>query len=265
MASASSRWAAALEAWAIPDEILSSAPESPWCFPPALFEAHAVPGSTPWTPSRRRALESLPVGGSVLDVGVGGGAASLGLAPPAAQLVGVDERADMLARFTAAAAARPGVDVGTVHRGWPEAATEAGRADVVVCHHVLYNVADLVPFVRALTGSARSRVVVELTDEHPQTTLNPLWLHFHGLERPNGPTAEDAVAVLEEIGIRPEVERFTGPDRSGHVKREDLVAFARRRLCLPADRDSEVASLLPVSAGVPRRDLVCLWWSGAPA
>jgi hypothetical protein len=176
----------------------------------------------------------------------------------------VDESADMLARFTAAAAPL-GVGVRAIHASWPDAADEAGQVDVVVCHHVLYNVADLVPFVRALTASARGRVVVELTAEHPQTALNPLWVHFYGLARPTGPTADDAVAVLEEIGIRTEVERFPGPDRFAHVDRKDLVAFARRRLCLPAERDPEVDRLLPQNAGLPRRELVCLWWRPAPA
>ena len=263
MTTASSRWAAALHAWAIPDDILKAAPESPWGFPPALFDAHEVPSSTP---SRRRAVEALPAGGSVLDVGVGAGAASLCLVPPARQLVGVDESAEMLARFTAAAdAADVGVDVRAIRASWPEAADQAGRSDVVVCHHVLYNVADVVPFVRALTSAARRRVVVELTAEHPQTALNPLWRHFHGLERPTGPTADDAAAVLEELGIRPEVERFSGPRRQAEVDRKDLVAFARRRLCLPAERDPEVDALLPENAGLPRRELACLWWSPGSA
>jgi hypothetical protein len=88
-----------------------------------------------------------------------------------------------------------------------------------------------------------------------------LWLHFHGLERPSGPSADDAVAVLEEIGIEPDVERFSGRSRLAEVDRRDLVAFARRRLCLPAERDPEVDSLLPVNATLPGRELVCLWWS----
>jgi SAM-dependent methyltransferase len=261
MAAASARWAEALRAWAIPDEILANAPDSPWGFPPELFAAPEAPSSTP---SRKRALEALRPGASVLDVGVGAGAASLGLAPPAARIAGVDESADMLARF-AAAGARQGVAVQTVHGRWPEAAEEAGRAEVVVCHHVLYNVADLVPFVRALTASARRRVVVELTAEHPQLTLNPLWLHFHGLERPDGPNVDDAASVLREVGIQPEVERFTGPVRHRDVDRAHVVAFVRRRLCLPAERDSEVDELLPANAGLPGRGLACLWWSPPPA
>ena len=81
--------------------------------------------------------------------------------------------------------------------------------DVVVCNHVLYNVADLGPFVVALTDHAHSRVVVELTPRHPASDLNPLWLRFHGLMRPTEPTADDAVAVIREVlGVEP--ARTTG-------------------------------------------------------
>ena len=68
-------------------------------------------------------------------------------------------------------------------------AAQAAAADVVTCHNVLYNVPDLEPFLAALTGHARRQVVVELTAAHPLTSLNPLWLRFHGLQRPTGPTA----------------------------------------------------------------------------
>ncbi|MDP9241458.1 MAG: SAM-dependent methyltransferase, partial [Actinomycetota bacterium] len=89
--SAADQWRDELASWAIPDEILAAASESPWGFPVELFRvADAVEPSMPDTPSRRRALEALPAGGSVLDVGCGGGAASLALAPPAGRLVGVD-------------------------------------------------------------------------------------------------------------------------------------------------------------------------------
>ena len=71
MTDAAERWQAELAGWAIPDEILAQAPESPWGFPPELFAAPPDPIDTP---SRDRALEALPPGGSVLDVGCGGGA-----------------------------------------------------------------------------------------------------------------------------------------------------------------------------------------------
>jgi SAM-dependent methyltransferase len=262
------RWREELDSWAIPPEILAAAPETPWGCPPGLFaraadealaarDAQAGGGAGP-TPSMRRALEALPDGGSVLDIGAGGGAASLPLCPPAAAVTAVDQSPGMLAAF-AELAERQGIDHTEVEGLWPDVAGEVGPADVVVCHHVLYNVGDLVPFVVALTRHARHRVVVEITAVHPQATLNPLWEHFHGVARPTRPTAEDAAAVLSDLGLDVGVEEIGAPPRwtSGH--REEQVAFARRRLCLPAERDAEVAAVLEPPG--PRRQ-VTLWWPG---
>src|SRR5579862_8868502 len=94
------RWTAELQDWAIPERILAAAPESPWRFPPALFRSRAemAMGADP-TPSDLRAAVALPDGGMVLDIGAGGGAASLPLAPRAGSLVAVDSAEEMLAQF----------------------------------------------------------------------------------------------------------------------------------------------------------------------
>jgi hypothetical protein len=128
---------------------------------------------------------------------------------------------------------------------------------------VLYNVADLVPFVEALTAKARHRVVVELTVSHPQANLNPLWQRFHGVERPSRPTADDAVEVLGELGLEVGRERWEAPSRWSGSHRSHLVAFVRRRLCLPPERDPEVAAALGDDLGLGPRPMVTLWWAGA--
>lgn len=263
MTSAAQRWSAELAAWAIPDAILAAAPESPWGFPVELWKA--TDDLADDSPSRRRAIEALPAGGSVLDVGCGGGRGSLSVAVglaaaglPAPLLTGVDESAAMLESFVAAAAEQ-GLAPATVCGSWPEVAGEVPPADVVVCHHVAYNVPELVPFARALQEHARRRVVLELTDVHPMVPLGPLWLRFHGLERPSGPDAGLAAEVLAEGGITTVLERHRmAPRAIGH---EQLVAFTRRRLCLTADRDAEVeAAMGPRPAD---REVVTLWWDTA--
>ena len=144
-AAAVARWRDALEALRIPAPILEAAPESPWGFPAELFRRRAATPDVV-TPTTTRAAEVLPAGGSVLDVGCGGGATSLPLAPPAGVLIGVDEQADMLEEFRRAAT-EAGAEARAVHGRWPDVAPEAGLADVVVCGHVLYNVAEAAPFV----------------------------------------------------------------------------------------------------------------------
>ncbi len=200
----------------------------------------------------------------MLDVGCGGGDAAFGAAwpepSPVARVVGVDRQADMLAVFAEAARAR-GLPHATVHGSWPEAAGDAGRHDVVVCHHVLHNVVDLPPFLAALTGAVRTRggiggVVVEMLTEHPLAWLDPLWERFHDVVRPPSATHDDAVAVLrEQQGVDPEVLTWTRTARLLHD-----AAWVTRRLCLPADRVEEVAAAL---ADLPprRTDAVTLTWS----
>jgi SAM-dependent methyltransferase len=260
-AGALERWREQLEDWAIPEEILAAAPESPWGCPVGLFRSRARrAGSRPATPSNREAARFLPAGGTVLDVGAGGGAASLPLAGAAGRLVAVDESPAMVAAFLAAAEAA-GVPADGVEGRWPEVAGRVAPADVVVCHHVLYNVADLAPFADALTGHARRRVVAELTDRHPLVDLGPLWRRFHDLERPSGPGADDAVAALEALGLRVGRRDWESQDRFGFDDFDELVAFTRRRLCLPAGRDPEVAAAL-LDEGTRQVDGV--WVSGQP-
>lgn len=260
--SAEQRWAAALASWDIPEHILAAAPQSPWGFPPRLFQAAPDESAPVPTPSDAVALEALPPGGTVIDVGVGAGRSSLALGHRAGLIIGVDPSEAMLERFSAACDAA-GIRVETVQGTWPEAAGRAGAADVVVCHHVVYNVPELAPFIAALGRSARRRVVVEMTTTHPQTSLNHLWRELHGLERPEGPTYRDLLAVLHELGRSPELRCWSRPAHgSHHSHRADVVAFARRRLCLPPERDPEIDALLGDDYVVRPRDVATIWWPG---
>lgn len=256
--SAASRWADALAAWAIPDEILAVAPESPWGFPVTLFADAAVSAvAAERTPTHESAVEALPDGGVVLDVGCGAGAASLPLAPPAGRIIGVDSSPEMLKEMRAVARGRAALD--TVAGRWPDVASAVALADVVVCAHVAYNVADLGPFVAALTDHARHRVLMELTAVHPQSTLSPLWQHFWGIDRPRTPTAADAVAVVTEaVGVNVSSQAWSRAvvDRDP----DEVVPWVRRRLCLPASADGEIAARLGPHPHLSPSEVVTLWW-----
>ena len=207
-----------------------------------------------------------------MDVGVGGGAMSLPLASRVASIVGVDSQQDMLDAFRANAAAS-GIEAQTLLGAWPDVANEVGPVDLVIAGHVVYNVSELTPFVRALDTHARRRVVLELTQHHPLTWMSDLWMHFHGLDRPSGPIADDALAVLADIGIQAEREdRPVSAAENGawFARREDAIHLVRKRLCLPAERDAEIAELLGAArlreiggfwdVGPDRRTVVTIWW-----
>jgi SAM-dependent methyltransferase len=247
--SAAARWGQELAAWAIDPQLLAAAPESPYGFPAGLF------GSDRGAAVTLAAVRALAPG-SVLDVGCGGGAASIPCG--AAEVLGVDESAELLARF--AAAAGPGAR--TWHGRWPKIAGQVPAADVVVAANVVYNVPDIVPFVQALTRRARRRVVVELTDTHPWTSMAGLWRHFHGQERPTGPTAELFGAVLDELGLSAQSETWPRSDPWRDAPADVVLAFTRRRLCLPASRDAEVAAAMERFPDERPRTSTTYWWSG---
>ncbi len=246
---ATERWAAELAAWAIDPELLAAAPESPYGFPAGLFGADRGAAVT-----HEEVRSAHPR--TVLDVGCGGGAGSVPVGAP--ELLGVDESAELLARF--AAAAGPGAR--TFPGRWPDVAGEVPAADVVVCANVVYNVPDLAGFVTALTTHARRRVVVELTDVHPWTSLAGLWRHFHGQERPAGPTAELFGEVLAELGLTVESRTWTRDDPWRNAPADVVLAFTRRRLCLPVEREAEVAAAMARFADDRPRTATTLWWPG---
>ena len=227
-------WAAMLGAWAIPDELVAAAPATPYFFDPAVFIAAAADAAArpDDTVSDRVAREALPEGGTVLDVGAGAGAASIRLG--AATVIGVDPNRALLDAFRAGVAGRGGAAV-CVEGTWPAAASGGAvpLADVVVCHHVIYNVANLADFVTALAEHARRRVVLEFTAEHPMAWMRPYWRALHGLEQPHRPNAEDALGVIAALGYDVRAERWTRRYQMlGEAGDEQLAPIARR-LCLP--------------------------------
>ncbi|SRR6266487_397662 len=265
------RWRADLAAWAIPEHIISAVGQSPWVLPRQVFARRADRLATePSGPSFERAWAALDPPGSVLDVGSGPGTACLPLLPRATGLTAVDSDAAMLAMLSERASAR-GVQAGCLPGRWPDVAPKLPAADVVTCHHVLYNVPGLAPFIDALTGHARRLVVVELTASHPLSSLNPLWLTFHGLARPDRPTADDVLAILAAMGRPACHQSWQRPAGHDYASFDELTEVTRRRLCLPPERAGEVAVALrqlgvdpqhPQDLGSSGRDVTTIWWPG---
>lgn len=272
-------WRRDLESWAIPPEILEAAPESPFGFPAELFirrADRAANGVAAPTPTSVVAAEALGDGGTVLDVGAGGGATSLPLAASCTGLVAVDGQAEMLEAVERHATTL-GLPVTTIVGRWPDVGPQTPAADVVVCGHVAYNAPDLDAFLIALTAHARRRVVLELTDRHPLSWMNDLWLFLHGVQRPERPSADDAEALCGALGFgvrrdeRVDTEDMAG---SGFERREHAVALLRRRLCLTPERDDEIVDALGSrlrehdglwSAGPRQQRVVTFWWDvGTP-
>ncbi len=134
-------------------------------------------------------------------------------------------------------------------------------------HHVVYNVADIVPFLDALDAKARRRVVLELPPHHPLSWMNPLWKQFHGVDRPMAPIAGDLVEILGAMGVadlRAEYWTNIDPaaaDGSDSETLEERAKLVTQRLCLPVERESEVATALADVDPGYHRDLVTISWT----
>lgn len=252
------RWRDDLASWAIPDEILAQAEEKPWVHPVAMF---TVDDEIPDSHSHRVAREAVPSGGSVLDVGSGGGRASMALVPPAGTLMAVDHQQGMLDAF-AEAATRRGVHHREFLGDWQDIADEVPEADVVVCHHVAYNVGEIGPFLQALDVHAQRRVVLELPTRHPMSNMNSLWKRFWDLDRPTRPTADQLGDIARALGFDAHVDTWQDETwgRRVEMPQEDRVRFARIRLCLTEDRDADVAAALIEESDQAPREVATVWW-----
>ena len=145
------KWREDLAGWAIPEHITSAVTESPWVLPRNVFARRAdrlrrAPGGPSY--DRERAVLDPP--GSVLDVGAGACAARLPLAGRTTALDRGGHRRGH-ARPAGRRARAAGLDPRLLQGRWPDVARQADPADLITCHHVLYNVPDLAPFVEALT------------------------------------------------------------------------------------------------------------------
>ena len=255
MSAAVEKWAQDLSAWGIPQEILDQAPESPWIHPPAVF---TLPDVIVDSPSHQRAREVLPASGTVLDIGCGGGIATFAIAPPAGTVIGVDHQQEMLDMFATTAIDR-GLQHQEIFGDWPTVADQAPVADVVTCHHVVYNVSDIAPFLHALDAHASKRVVIEMPQNHPLASRRGAWKHFWKIERPINPTPQDLMRVITEIGIDAHLELWHGPTVKA-LPIDDEVRFLRIRLCLDSSKDSEIRQFIAAESAPAHRALATIWW-----
>jgi len=252
---ASEKWKQDLESWGIPQEIIDQAPESPWIHPPVLFQ---IPQQIELTPSHQKAFEALPVDGSILDIGCGGGIAAFAMGNKARKVIGVDHQPEMLEMFTENAKAR-NID-SVVHVGfWPAIEDEVEVADVVTSHHVVYNVPDIVPFIQALNSHARKRVVIEMPQQHPRSSSNSAWKYFWNLDRPTAPTPQDLFDVLKELGIDAHLLFWEGK-LPVEQDLDEAVRFMRIRMCLPAAKDTDVRIFMQENPPSEIRRLATIWW-----
>jgi SAM-dependent methyltransferase len=195
-------------------------------------------------PFLSRVLADLTPESTVLDVGAGTGRHTLAIAPHAKRVVAVEPSAAMLALLREDLDAQQLRNVETIASGWLEADVEP--VDAVICSHVLYPIADPVPFIRKLESAAKQRVYLYIRVD-PLPTDMGLWSEFYGIPLQSQPAYLDLITLLAQIGIAADVQvvhhRFTWTFAS----LEEAVEHVRNTLCLhdvDAAATSKLRSLL---------------------
>jgi SAM-dependent methyltransferase len=190
---------------------------------------------------------------TVLDVGAGPGRFTLALAPHVAAVTAVDPSARML-DICRRKARRLGLEnVGCVHGRWEDAVV--APADLAFSSYVLPLIADAPRFLAKLDAAAGERALLYLGAFSLDAVLDPLWRHFHGRPRKPGPTYLDAVDVLRELGLAPDVEVVEVPTRARFSTLAAAAKDYREQLCVPDTPEArrELRTLLS-SWLVPRGD-----------
>lgn len=190
----------------------------------------ASPADTEADPFLRRLRRVARPSSTAIDVGAGGGRFALPLAAGVGHLTAVDPSAGMLKILRRGAAEQGLKNLTTVRGRWEEAG--AAEADIVFSAFVLTLVPDVRPFLQKLEAAARDHVLLYLGAYSGDAVLDPLWRHFHGAPRSPGPTYLDALAVLRELGIAPEVKVVESPNRKRFATVDEAVEHYREGLLL---------------------------------
>jgi SAM-dependent methyltransferase len=230
--------------WVIPQDLLDAAPQSPYGWPATLWKRRAAAAlASRWeTPTLATIARLAGPAGAVLDIGAGTGGASLPLAQSGRQITAVEPNETMLEGLEAASA---GLPVTIIEGRWPEASERVAPHEVAMCAHVVFDVAEVGPFLSAMTEKAKAGVVVEMTERHPWVHLGRYYRALHNLERPIGPTWEDLAAVVHEvIGVDPAVEHWHRPDDLWFETVEEILELYGRRLLIDQERWGELRDLL---------------------
>ena len=169
---------------------------------------------------------------TALDVGGGAGRMALPMALRCRHVNVVEPSDSMIAQLRDSAAGASIENVSVTQTTWEVAEVEA--ADVVLCAHVVYGVADIEPFIRKLEAHANSLVVLIAFVESPMNRISRFWQPVHGEERIDMPALPELVNVLWEMGIYPDVRMLAPVPPDRFEDRDVALTQLRNRLYVRA-------------------------------
>ena len=144
---------------------------------------------------------------TLIDAGAGTGRHAVPLSHRLEWVTAVEPSEGMRAMIA------PKDNMTVVASSWEDA--EVAPADLVICSHVLYGIADPVPFIEKLERSARERVFIMMRETelpHPAAAIRKRLLGDAG---PSMPRFSDLFMLLMQMGSAPDVTfiRYTSVAR----------------------------------------------------
>jgi len=170
---------------------------------------------------------------TVLDVGAGVGRHVIPIAPLVRKVIAVEPSAAMRRELQDMIRASGLANVEVIAAAWPDADVTA--ADLVICSHVVYVVAEIEPFLRRLAAVCRGRCYVTCRWTQREAPILPLFEEVWGESRCPEPTFADLLGVADQLGLRGQVTTIPFGAGRGFESFEAAVAAVRADLLNPPD------------------------------
>ena len=136
---------------------------------------------------------------TVLDVGSGPGRHTIPLARITRSVVAIEPSAAMRDVLIEAVDVAGLTNVTVVASSWPS--DNLPSADVVLCSHVVYPIADIAPFLTALNAAAAQSCYVQMRIGQRESWFAPLFADIWGESRVPTPNALDCFNVAHQLGL----------------------------------------------------------------
>ena len=189
-------------------------------------------------------LPQLTVGDRVLDIGTGSGRYLPPLTAAGCDVIALEHSPAMREQIALLVQTAQLSHVTTIADTWPTAQPLA--CEVAIAVHVLYEVRDIAPFLRAMDAAASKLCVLVLGLRHPTTAVLPLWQAWHGEPRLPLPAAHECMAALAQLGIVANLTALPVAMPLSYVSMDEAVAEMCFRLRLPYDdvHQQQMAALI---------------------
>jgi ubiquinone/menaquinone biosynthesis C-methylase UbiE len=156
---------------------------------------------------------------TLIDAGAGAGRHAVPLSERCEWVTAVEPSEGMRSKIP------PRDNMTIVASTWEDA--EVAPADLVICSHVLYGVADPEPFISKLDRCARERVFIMLRESdlpHPAAAIRTQLLGSAG---PRMPRFSDLFMLLIEMGIAPDVRFLSYQTQTRYADLDEALADVR--------------------------------------